>query len=231
MDIKELALNYGVKIPDSEIYNRFADYLYTENQKMDLTAIKEKDDIYIKHFLDSLSPLRFGLINENAKVIDIGCGAGFPSLPIYFARRDISLTCLDSLTKRIDFIKGFAKAESLPIEALSARAEELAKKEEYRQQYDHALSRAVANLSVLCELCLPFVKSGGSFIALKGPAAKEEVERASNAITLLGGQLKEIIPCGFEGDMSGHCMVVIEKVKNTHPSYPRRYNRISKNPL
>ena len=231
MNIKELAANYGVEIKDNEIYDRFADFLYTENQKMDLTAIKEKDDIYIKHFLDSLSPLKFGLIEKNAKVIDIGCGAGFPSLPIYFARRDISLTCLDSLSKRIDFINRFAKAENLPIEALSARAEELAKKEEYRQMYDHAVSRAVANLAVLCELCLPFVKLGGTFIALKGPAAKEEVENAKNDITLLGGNFKEIIPCGFDGDMSGHCMVVIEKVKNTHPSYPRRYNRISKNPL
>ncbi len=231
MNIKDLAINYGVEIPDSEIYNRFAEFLYTENQKMDLTAIKEKDDIYIKHFLDSLSPLKFNLIQSGAKVIDIGCGAGFPSLPIYFARRDISLTCLDSLNKRIDFISRFALMENLPIEALSARAEELAKKEEYRQQYDHAVSRAVANLSILCELCLPFVKVGGTFIALKGPAAKEETEKASNAINLLGGKFKEIIPCGFEGDMSGHCMVVIEKVKNTHPSYPRRYNRISKNPL
>ena len=231
MDIKELAANYGVEIENSEIFDSFADFLYTENQKMDLTAIKEKDDIYIKHFLDSLSPLKFGLIKENAKVIDVGCGAGFPSLPIYFARRDISLTCLDSLNKRIDFINRFALKENLPIEALSARAEELAKKEEYRQKYDHALSRAVASLPVLCELCLPFVKVGGTFIALKGPAAKEEAEKASNAITLLGGKLKEIIPCGFEGDMSGHCMVVIEKIKNTHISYPRRYNRISKNPL
>lgn len=231
MDIKDLAQKYGVEIADGEIFDRFAEFLYNENQKMDLTAIKEKADIYTKHFLDSLSPLKFGLIEDKAKVIDIGCGAGFPGLPIYFARRDISLTCLDSLNKRIDFINRFASSEGLPIKALSARAEELAKKDEYRQKFDHALSRAVATLPVLCELCLPFVKVGGTFIALKGPAAKEEVENAANAISLLGGKFKEIIPCGFEGDMSGHCLVVIEKVKNTHISYPRRYNRISKNPL
>lgn len=231
MNIKEIALNYGVDIPDEGIFQRFADYLYTENQKMDLTAIKEKADIFEKHFLDSLAPIKHGLIKENAKVIDIGCGAGFPSLPIFFARRDISLTCLDSLTKRIDFINRFANLEGLKLEALSARAEELAKKEEYRQQYDICLSRAVASLPVLCELCLPFVKVGGLFVALKGPAAYEELEKGQNAINLLGGAFKEIIPCGFEGDMSGHCLVVIEKVKNTHISYPRRYNRISKNPL
>jgi len=216
----------------TEKFYSFADYLFEENQKMDLTAIKEKEDILRKHFTDSLTPVELGLIPDNAKCIDIGCGAGFPSLPIALARADVDMTCLDSLNKRIEFIKRYIEKDNIKnVTPISARAEEMSVKPEYREQFDIVLSRAVAPLNILVELALPFIKVGGSFICMKGPAAVEELHACGNSIPKLGGKFREIISAGLEGDMSGHCIVIIDKVKNTDKQYPRRYNRISKSPL
>ena len=231
MDFEKIAGEYGISI-DGAIFKSFAEFLYAENQKMDLTAAKTLDEIYIKHILDSLSPLKVWDIKENAKVIDIGCGAGFPGIPMRLARPDIMLTCLDSLNKRIDFIKDFASANNLDnIEPLSARAEELALDTEYRESYDVAVSRAVAPLNKLCELALPFVKTGGVFISLKGVKAEEETAEAENAVRILGGKYLCVKNCGFDGDMSGHSAVIIEKVSPTPENYPRRFSKILKKPL
>ena len=231
MDFVTLAKDYGFDL-DGKIFKAFAEYLYGENQKMDLTAAKTLDEIYIKHILDSLSPLKVYDIKKDAKVIDIGCGAGFPGIPMRLARPDIKLTCLDSLNKRIDFIADFARKNNLEnIEPISARAEELAFDKDYRESYDVAVSRAVAPLNKLIELALPYVKTGGVFISLKGMKAKEEADEAQNAINILGGRLSAIENCGFKDDMSGHSAVIIEKVSPTPENYPRRFSKISKKPL
>lgn len=231
MDFVKIARDYGFDL-DGEIFKGFAEFLYEENQKMDLTAAKNLDEIYIKHILDSLSPLKVYDFKENARVIDIGCGAGFPGIPMRLARPDIKLTCLDSLNKRIEFIDNFAKKYSLyNIEPIFARAEELSLEEGYRDGFDAAVSRAVAPLNKLTELALPFVKVGGIFISLKGLKAEDEVKEAENAIKILGGELIGIKDCGFDGDMLGHKAVIIKKVTPTPDGYPRRFNKISKKPL
>ncbi len=212
-----------------ERYIGYYEFLEDRNKVMNLTAISGEEDVARLHFLDCAALLNMCDF-RGKKVIDVGTGAGFPGLPLKIAQPEMSLTLLDSLNKRVEFLRETCERLGLhDVECIHARAEEAP--EEYRGEYDIAVSRAVARLSALCELCLPFVKVGGVFIAMKGPDCREEVEQAQNAITLLGARLREVRLYTVPGTDISHAAVIIEKIKPTHAKYPRKWAQIKKNPL
>ena len=200
------------------------------NEKMNLTAIKEPDEILIKHFYDCLLFFKQVKVPQGAKIIDVGTGAGFPGLVLKIARPDIELTLLDSLNKRITFLDEVLSKTGLTAKTVHGRAEECARDGAFREQYDFSCARAVARLNVLSEYCLPYVKVGGSFIALKGPQGAEEAAEAKKAVSLLGGgdaaTVSEKLPDG-----SDRTFVFIKKISQTSPKYPRNSGKISKQPL
>lgn len=206
----------------------YYEHLEDRNKVMNLTAISGEEDCARLHFLDSSAPL---LIADMAgkSVIDVGTGAGFPGLPLKIMEPTISLTLLDSLDKRIRFLGEVCQEAGLDgVELVHGRAEEPG---ERREQYDFAVSRAVARLSMLCEFCLPYVKVGGSFLALKGPAVTEELEEAKKAIAVLGGKVDRVFEYAVPGTELRHNVVVIRKVSPTPKKYPRRFAMMKKSPL
>ena len=210
-----------------EIYSKM---LVEWNEKMNLTAITEESEIAVRHFIDSISVLKYIDINPSASVIDIGTGAGFPGIPIKIMRPDIRLTLLDSLNKRLVFLSELCKTIGISAEIVHARAEEYAQKAEYRESFDYAVSRAVANLPSLCEYCIPYVKKSGTFISMKGSEAENEIALSANAISILGGHLENVYRFVLP-DESRRRIIVISKVSHTPAKYPRRGTKISKNPL
>ncbi|MGN1133730.1 MAG: 16S rRNA (guanine(527)-N(7))-methyltransferase RsmG [Oscillospiraceae bacterium] len=227
--LDELFKNAAISVSDNQ-YERLEIYsnLLTEwNEKINLTAITDAEGIALKHFYDSVYPFTMVKIPSDAKVIDVGTGAGFPSCPLKIFHNDISLTLLDSLNKRVKFLQALSDAISLGAECVHGRAEELGKNPDYREKYDIACARAVANLTELCEYCIPFVKVGGKFVALKGSNGMEEVVNAKNAIKTLGGKLelaKEYtLPNG-----DGRVLVVISKESPTPKKYPRNKGQMKK---
>lgn len=210
-------------------FAKYADLLVTWNQKINLTAITEPEDIAIKHFLDCLMILKYAELPQGASVIDIGTGAGFPGIVLKIARPDIKLTLLDSLNKRIVFLDALCSELLLDgVTTVHSRAEDGATK--YREQYDFAVARAVANMRVLCEYCIPYVKLGGSFIAMKGVSADEETCQAMNAIGLLGGKLTKTESFSLPG-CGNRSIIIIKKISHTSAKYPRIPGKITKQPL
>ncbi len=216
-------------------FSVLCDLLLEFNSHTNLTAIKDSEGVAIKHFADSLAGLAFDLLPENAKVIDIGCGAGFPGLPLAHLRRDIRVSFLDSTAKKLKFTELACKKLGINAEFLPVRAEEISSDKKYRESFDIAVSRAVASLPVLLELSLPFVKIGGTFIAYKATGASEELEMSKKAIPALGGKYIETheveLPESSSGEVLHHSLIVIKKVKPTPPQYPRRYAQMLKKPL
>ena len=216
---------------DETALTRFETYyeLLEERSKvMNLTAIHGETDVAQLHFLDSAALLTVEPL-AGKSVIDVGTGAGFPGLPLKIAQPDISLTLLDSLDKRVRFLGDVCAATGLTdVTCLHARAEEAP---ELRGRFDAAVSRAVARLYLLCELCLPYLRVGGRFIAMKGPDCADEVAEAENAMHLLGARLEKIEHYTIPGTDITHAAVVIEKIKPTHPKYPRKWAQIKKNML
>lgn len=210
-------------------------YLYMNkllewNKKINLTAITDENDIILKHFVDSLTALKY--IKDKSKVIDIGTGAGFPGIPLKIQREDIQITLMDSLNKRINFLKEVINKLNLQnICAIHSRAEELARNSNYREKYDVAISRAVANLSTLVEYMLPFVKIGGKCICMKGSNVKEEVENSKKAIKELGGKIIKIDDFILPSSDYERNIIIIEKVEQTKGKYPRKAGIPSKEPL
>lgn len=199
------------------------------NKVMNLTRITDPKEIAEKHLLDCASLLQAADFSKKS-VVDVGCGAGFPGMPLHILCPSCELTLLDSLGKRIRFLQGCIDAMNLSnIEAVHARAEEFAAK--HREQYDFAVSRAVAQLNVLAELSLPLVKQGGAFIAMKSKDTDEELERAKKAIRLLGGEIEEIIDYTIPHTEITHRLVVIRKKNHTPKQYPRPFRKISASPL
>lgn len=221
-----------IDIPKESIESmeKYYDLLIEWNEKMNLTAITEPKEVAIKHFADSLSILKNIDIPQNSKIIDVGTGAGFPGLPLKIVRDDLQLTLLDSLNKRLIFLDKVCEELNIQAETLHSRAEEASRKEKYREQYDFAFSRAVAQLNLLCEFCLPYVKKGGCFVAMKGPDAEAEINSAKKAISILGGRIKEVKEFNLP-DNSGRTLVIIEKTKNTSDKYPRHGSKIKAKPL
>ncbi len=207
-------------------YNMLIDY----NTRMNLTAITEENEVIVKHFCDSLCLLSKIEVKEGASLIDVGTGAGFPGIPLLIARPDLKITLLDGLNKRLVFLQDVLKALELKAEIIHARAEEGAHEDNLREQFDIATSRAVARQSVLCEYCLPYVKVGGSFVAMKGPQAQEELKDAEKGTLLLGGKVEKVIEYSLS-DESNRALIVTKKVSKTPNKYPRHNSKIKKNPL
>lgn len=216
-------------------YNQFISYknlIQEWNKKINLTAIVKDQEIIKKHFIDCIKIFKASPIGEAKSLIDIGTGAGFPGIPIKILREDIKITLLDSLQKRINFLNiviGDLKLKD--IQCLHGRAEDYAQEAEHRQNYDVAVSRAVANLAVLSEFCIPFVKKGGYFVAMKGPSVEEEITVATKSIEVLGGKIEDIIKIDIEDTDLKHNLVIIKKLKETEKKYPRKPGIIKKNPL
>ena len=209
----------------NKMYEIYSDYLIEVNSHTNLTTITDSAEIKVKHFEDSLSVLSY--INEGDKVLDIGAGAGFPGIPLRI-EKDFDLTLVDSVNKKVKFMNEvIEKLELENARAIHTRAEDFAK--ENRESFDVVVSRAVANMSTLSELCIPFLKNGGTFIALKGPKADEELEVASKAIDILGGKVKEIDR--FSIDDNDRVNIIVEKIHATKKKYPRGKNQPKKNPL
>ncbi|MBO5754647.1 MAG: 16S rRNA (guanine(527)-N(7))-methyltransferase RsmG [Clostridia bacterium] len=203
------------------------------NEKFNLTAIKEPSRIILLHYVDSLLAARH--IPENATVIDVGCGAGFPSLPLAICRPDLKITAMDATAKRVAYVKDTAEFLSLGgLSTLTGRAEELGNDPALRERFDVATARAVAALPVLSELCMPFVRKGGIFLALKGKNAEAERREAEGAIVRLGGRVSDVDETpvvGKEGETFARAAISIQKNEKTPKEYPRPYGKILKKPL
>ena len=232
MDLKQKLNEFNIEISDNQLekFDKYMQLLLEWNEKINLTAIIEPDEVKIKHFLDSLTVLKY--INDEDKVIDIGTGAGFPGIPLKIMKPDAKISLLDSLNKRINFLNlVIEELELKNIEAIHGRAEEFARNKQYREKYDVAVSRAVANLSTLTEYMLPFVKVGGRCICMKGANVKEELDKAKNAIQELGGKIEKIDNFYLSNNDNERNIIIIKKVKETKSKYPRKAGIPSKEPL
>ena len=215
----------------AEMYGKFEIYarlLVEWNEKMNLTGITDPRGIALKHFLDSVIPLKFLNVPEGAKLIDVGTGAGFPGLPMKIYRPDIKLTLLDSLNKRVNFLSEVCKEAEINADCIHERAEIGGRSEKYREKFDIAAARAVASMPVLAEYCLPYVKVGGVFCALKGP--NEDIKAGESAVKILGGEISEVKEYSLpDGDK--RVLALIGKVSETPDKYPRNSGQISKKSL
>lgn len=225
---KELLKQHSPTLSDKALddFDTYARLLVEWNEKMNLTGITEPDEIVIKHFVDSLYLLDY--IGDAKNLIDVGTGAGFPGMPTIIARPDMSVTLMDSLQKRLSFLDAVLCETGLNAELVHSRAEDLGQDAEYREQFDVATARAVAPLNILAEYCMPFVKVGGLFVALKG--SEDETEVSKNAISILGGEIEQNVSYKLPNGDS-RSIVVVRKISQTPTQYPRRSKKITTKPL
>lgn len=230
--IKPLCEKFGVTLSDRicEKLGVYGNMLIEWNEKMNLTAITEPDEILYKHFYDCILFLSAAEIPQNARVIDVGTGAGFPGTVLKILREDIELTLLDGLNKRLVFLNEVLGALELNAETVHMRAEEGGRSALYREKFDIACARAVAAMPTLCEYCLPFVKSGGRFVAMKGSSGEQEAADAENAVKLLGGGKPDII-CRQLRENEPRTFIIIKKISQTPTKYPRSGGKIAKSAL
>ena len=229
-EVNKIGVNLSSK--QVEQFMNYYSLLLEWNSFMNLTAITEFQDVVIKHFVDSISLIKAIDLHQSFSLIDIGTGAGFPGIPLKIVFPNLKVTLLDSLQKRIKFLdEVILKLNLNEIDAVHGRAEDFAKPDKLRELYDLCVSRAVANLSVLSEYCIPFVKPGGSFISYKSEKLIEELEKAKKAIFLLGGRLEKQIEFNLDNGNIYRNFVIIKKVQNTPKQYPRKSGVAIKNPI
>jgi 16S rRNA (guanine(527)-N(7))-methyltransferase RsmG len=230
--LKNRAADFGVGLDDTalERFDKYAEMIIETNKVMNLTSITEPGDIVVKHFLDSLSIFSAVELAEGAKAIDVGTGAGLPGIALLIARPDLSVTLLDSTKKKMEFVKTVLTALGLPASTTHARAEEAARKPEYREKFDLAAARAVAGMNELSEYCLPFVKVGGKFVAMKGAVVKDELSGAKQAIRSLGGVVRGVKAFELQ-DAGERNLIIVERIYPSPYKYPRPSAQIAKKPL
>lgn len=223
----------GVELNQAQLkqFMTYKDMLIEWNEKMNLTAITDDREIILKHFVDCLA-LCSGADMSGKKIIDVGTGAGFPGVPVKIACPDIDITLLDSLNKRITFLNELTKALGLEkTDCVHMRAEDGGNDKGLRESFDMCISRAVANLAVLCEYCLPFVRVGGMFISMKGPDVTQEISEAEKAIKVLGGEISEIKKVSIPETDINHSLIIIKKIRSTPSKYPRKAGKVKKEPI
>lgn len=239
MDYKEFSeklidngkkINININDEQAQKYYNYMNLLIEWNEKINLTAITNPDEIIIKHFIDSITIDKY--IEKNNKIIDVGTGAGFPGIPLSILRDDLGITLMDSLNKRIKFLDEVRELNHLNnISTIHGRAEELGKNKNFREKYDIATSRAVAPLNVLLEYMLPFVKVGGYCICMKGSNVEEEIANSKNALSKLKGKIEKIETFKLPDTEYGRNIIIIKKIENTPSKYPRKPGTPAKEPL
>ena len=218
-----------ISVNQVENFYKYMLLLLEWNQKMNLTAITDEKEIIYKHFIDSISINKY--IKEANNIMDVGTGAGFPGIPLKLLNKDINFVLVDSLNKRINFLEEVKKQLKIEkLELIHSRVEDLAKNKIYREKIDIVVSRAVANLSVLLEYMLPFVRKDGICICMKGPNVEEEIEKSKNALNVLGGKIEKIEHIDLPGDLERN-IIIVKKLKETPTKYPRKAGIPAKQPL
>ena len=234
MQIKDAfdAVSVSCTIDMAQQLERYMEGVLSWNEKVNLTAITDRDEFIIKHFLDSVLCCGFPEYESAKKIIDVGTGAGFPGIPLAVGSPEKQFILMDSLKKRLNVIDELTDSIGIQnVSTVHARAEELARNKEHREQYDLCVSRAVANLATLSEYCLPFIRQGGYLLAYKGPDADDEIAQAKKAVFLLGGQLERVESAPLNQYGLDHRILFIKKVRNTPAKYPRKAGTPSKDPL
>jgi 16S rRNA (guanine527-N7)-methyltransferase len=224
----------GVEISGVQMgqFGRYWASLSTWNARINLTAITDEKEVVVKHFLDSMTCLKATDFPNGCRTLDVGSGAGFPGIPLKIVRAGMDLTAMDSVEKKLGFLAHLAGELNLKdFRTIHGRAEDLGRLGVHREQYSRVLARAVANLAVLAEYCLPFCRVDGVVVAMKGPSAEDEVAAAGTAIKILGGRVGEIVEVDLPGDGGARRLIVIEKVRPCPPEYPRRAGVPEKRPL
>ena len=222
----------GIELTEEQLekFYLYMNILLEWNEKINLTAITNEEEIILKHFVDSLTINKY--IEDSKSLIDVGTGAGFPGIPMKILRQDLKITLLDSLNKRINFLNEvIEKLELKNIECIHGRAEEFGKNKNYREKYDISTSRAVANMSTLSEYLIPFVKIGGKVLAMKGDKAEEELEEAKKAIKLLGGKVENIDNFYLPNSDIKRSIIIIKKIEKTEMKFPRKPGMPAKEPI
>ena len=231
-ELKNKAEQINIILEERQIENfyKYMNLLLEWNEKMNLTAITDPDEIIFKHFIDSITILKE--IKDNSKLVDVGTGAGFPGIPLSIMKPTLKITLVDSLNKRLIFLQEVVKELELKnIEIIHARAEELGQNKEYREMFDVATSRAVANLSTLSEYLIPLVKINGKVISMKASGAQNEINEARKAIKVLGGAIEKIEEFNLPQTDIGRTIIVIKKKEKTNRKYPRKSGIPSKDPI
>lgn len=225
----------GIELSEKQIgqFNTYYKMLVEWNEKINLTAVTEQEEVYLKHFYDSITPLFYADIEEGASLCDVGAGAGFPSIPMKIIRPDLKITIVDSLNKRINFLNELTAALGLDkIRLVHDRAEIFGNhKADARHMFDVVTARAVAQLNVLSELCLPLVRTGGQFIVMKGKKAQQELDESKFALDLLGGELTKVHQLSLPKEESDRYIMIIDKKRKTPKKYPRKPGTPNKSPL